>query len=67
MAVLMGEYTHAAVFRLNGIFANPVITVANLDAAVRVEGWALSIGAGAIREGVPAMAPDGPIVAGRRA
>jgi len=65
VAIFVGEYTHPAVLRLDGVFADPVAAVANLDAAIQVER-----GAGAPNiagEGIPAMAPDGPVVAGGRA
>ena len=43
MAVLVSKYTYAAVLGLDGVLANPEIAVTDPDAAVRIEGWSLSI------------------------
>src|SRR5512139_737583 len=57
MAIFMGEDTYTTIFRLDGVFADPVITVADLDAAQHVEGR--SPVAPALIVGIPAVAPDG--------
>src|SRR5665647_2309290 len=57
MAKLVSEDTHAAVLGLDGVLADPVVAVSDLDAAVLVEGRAGC--ADQVGVGIPAVAPDG--------
>src|SRR5450759_3732043 len=57
MAKLVSEPTHAAVLGLDGVLADPVVAVSDLDAAVLVEGR--PGGPDQVGVGVPAVAPDG--------
>ena len=54
---LMREDADAAVLRLDGVVADPVVAAADADAAEVMRAGA--VGAGARLVGVPAMAPDG--------
>src|SRR5512145_796449 len=61
MAEFVGKDTHAAVFRLNGIVADPITGVPNAHAAkgndIPVHGWAARTDRGQLH--VPAMTPYG--------
>src|SRR5215211_3867198 len=56
MAIFMGEYTHAAILRLDGVLANPVVALTDLNAAKLVKVWTSDPNITIAR--IPAMAPD---------
>src|SRR5687767_2246238 len=57
MSKLMCKDTHAAILRLDGVIADPIVTPANLHAAKFVEGGTGQSNIG--KECIPAVAPDG--------
>ena len=57
VAELVREHADAAVLRLDGVLADPVVAVSDLDAAELVEARAGRAEVGGVR--VPAVAPDG--------
>src|SRR5690606_9126216 len=65
VAVLVREHAYAAVLRLDGVLADPVVAVTDLQAAEHIKVG--TGGAGPVLEGVPAVAPDSPVIAFGRA